>query len=378
MKAMRPVTALPAVNPTSLWRAGRAPRAFPFGDPRTRFFYLGRGAVWHAVRLLDLVGREVLVPAYHHGVEIEALCDAGAIPVFYNVRRDFTLDLASLVAGISPKTAAIYVTHFIGFPQPMADILSIARIKSLRVIEDCALSLYSFDGARALGASADAGIFCLYKTLPVANGGALWTPHGWDNAPLERAGTLTGAHQVASSLLVRLERFHHTGRWLRRGARSLAKVIRTVRPLPVDARPVGHRTFRQGQQHLDVSPVSLKVANALDASEIVRARRRNYLSLSMRLRDVLPPMVPVLADGVCPLFYPAWCEDKKQVHATLVSRGIEAIDFWSEGSPLVSPGAFPEVDAMRKHVLELPIHQDLDESDLERIAFEARRALGAS
>lgn len=378
MNATRPVAALPAVNPASLWRAGRAPKAFPFGDPRTRFFYLGRGAVWHAARRLDLAGREVLVPAYHHGVEIEALCDAGAVPVFYNVRRDFTLDLANLIANIGPRTAAIYVTHFVGFPQPMADILSIARIKGLRVIEDCALSLYSCDGARALGASGDAGIFCLYKTLPVANGGALWMPLEWDNAPLQRVGALTGAHQVASSLLARFERFHQAGAWLRRTARSTAKAIRTVRPLPVDARPVGHRTFRKGQQHLDVSPVSLKVANALDAAEIVRLRRRNYLSLSMRLRDVLPPMVPVLADGVCPLFYPAWCEDKKRVHAALVSRGIEAIDFWSDGSPLVAKDAFPDVEALRRHVLELPVHQDLDESDLERIAFEVRRALGAS
>lgn len=378
MNASRPVAALPAVNPASLWRTGKAPKTFPFGDARTRFFYLGRGAVWHAARLLDLAGREVLVPAYHHGVEIEALCDAGAIPVFYNVRRDFTLDLPNLISGIGPRTAAIYVTHFVGFPQPMAEVLAIARNKGLRVIEDCALSLYSSDGTRALGASGDAGIFCLYKTLPVANGGALWMPLGWDNALLQRVGPLTGAHQVASSLLVRLERFHKMGAWLRRSARSAAKAIRTVRPLPVDARPVGHRTFRKGQQNLDVSPVSLKVADSLDAAEIVRLRRRNYLSLSMRLRDVLPPMVSVLAEGVCPLFYPAWCEDKKRVHAALVAQGIEAIDFWSEGSPLVAQGAFPDVDALRQHVLELPVHQDLDESDLERIAFEVRRALEAT
>lgn len=374
----RRVSSLPALSPSTLWRAPSRPQAFPFGDERTRFFYLGRGAVWHAVRLLGLAGREVLMPAYHHGVEVEALCDAGAEPVFYNVRRDFTLDLESLKARIGRRTGAIYVIHYAGFPQPMADVMKIARENGLRVIEDCALALFSSDGDRALGASGDAGVFCLYKSLPVPNGGALWMPTGWDGADLTPATTITGLHQVASSMLARLERATRPGALVRRAVQATARAVRTMRPLPVDAHPVGHRTFRQGQQHLDISPVSLRVAGTLNASEIVSVRRRNYLALELMLRNLLPPVRSGLEQGVCPLFYPAWCEDKKRAHAALVKEGIEAIDFWSEGSPLVEPGAFPDVEALRAHVLELPIHQDLDDDDLHRMALAVRRALRAA
>lgn len=374
----RRVSSLPALSPTSLWRAGSRAEAFPFGDARTRFFYLGRGAVWHAVRLLGLAGKEVLVPAYHHGVEIEALCDAGAEPVFYNVGRDFTLDLESLASRIGPRTGAVYVIHYAGFPQPMSDVASLARARGLKIIEDCALALYSADGPTALGSSGDAGIFCLYKSLPVPNGGALWMPTGWDGADLVPARRMTGLHQIASSMLARLERAVPVGALVRRAVQAGARTARSVRPLPVDAHPVGHRTFRQGQQHLDISPVSLRVAATLEAPAIVSARRRNYLSLEMMLRDVLPPVRRTLAQGVCPLFYPAWCEEKKRVHAALVKEGIEAIDFWSEGSPLVEQGAFPDVEALRTHVLELPIHQDLDEDDLHRMALVVRRVLRAA
>lgn len=374
----RRVTSLPALSPSTLWRGGPQRQAFPFGDDRTRFFYLGRGAVWHAVRMLGLAGKEVLVPAYHHGVEIEALCDAGAEPVFYNVRRDFTLDLESLTSRISARTGALYVTHFAGFPQPMEEVIAVARERGLRVIEDCALALFSSDGDTPLGARGDAGIFCLYKSLPVPNGGALWMPTGWDGADLVPATAMTGLHQVTSSLLARMERATRAGALIRRVVQATAHTVRSVRPLPVDAHPVGHRTFRQGQQHLDISPVSLKVAATLNASEIVSARRRNYLALELLLREVLPPVRPTLAQGVCPLFYPAWCEDKKRAHAALVKEGIEAIDFWSEGSPLVEQGAFPDVEALRAHVLELPIHQDLDDDDLHRMALAVRRALRAT
>lgn len=377
LKSSRPINSLPAVTPNALLSSVEPRRAFPFGDERTRWFYLGRGAVFHAVRALGLVGREVLIPAYHHGVEIEALSAAGAIPRFYGLDRKFRLKVPELEGLVGPRTAAVYVIHVAGFAQPMEDVRAFARRHKLKVIEDCALSLFSSDGALPLGSRADAAIYCLYKTIPVPNGGALWMREP-PEIELADAGATTAVHQVASSMLVTFERTTATGRVLRRVVQAGARAARSVRPLPVDARPVGRRTYIPGQESLAISPVSLRIASRLDAAGIVKARRDNYEGLARRLRGVAPPIIDPLPQGTCPLFYPTWVEDKRALHAWLIARGIDAIDFWSEGSPLVRAGDFPDVDALRKHVLELPIHQDLDDDDLDRLAAAVRAGLRAT
>lgn len=375
----RPIPSLPALSPREVLHRRNEKLAFPFADERTRYFYLGRGAVHRAVELLGLEGEEVLVPAYHHGVEIAALEHAGAQLRFYGIDRTFKADLESIVSQLTDRTRALYVIHYAGFPQPMDDLLAIARTRGLKVIEDCALSLLSSDGSRPLGSRGDASIFCLYKTLPVPHGGALWMPTASEEKPLRSVGLTTTAHQVLSSLLVRAERdAGSVGRTARRVVQSLARAARQVRPLPVDAVPVGLRVFEPGQESLSISPLSLAIARQLDHQEIVDQRRRNYYALHARLRDVAPPMVPSLASGVCPLFYPLWVEQKPVVFDRLVRMGVDAIDFWNDGSPLVPKGMFPDVDALRRHVLEIPIHQDLDTKDIEVLAQAVRRALGAN
>jgi dTDP-4-amino-4,6-dideoxygalactose transaminase len=373
----RAIPALPALGPAELLARARRPLPFPFGDARTRYFYLARGAVHRAVEALGLVGEEILVPAYHHGVEVEALVHAGAKVRFYGVDRSFRADLQSIGDQLTERTKALYVIHYAGFPQPMDDLLAIARSRGLKVLEDCALSLLSKDGVRPLGTRGDAGIFCLYKTLPVPNGGALWMPAPAPALELRAPGTVATVHQALSSLLVKVERGGGVaGRMVRGLVRRVAKAVRSVRPLAVDSLPVGHRTFVPGQERLGISPVSVALARRLDHRRIVEQRRRNYYALLGRLRDVSTPLVQVLEPGVCPLFYPLWVEDKRAVQARLAQLGVESIDFWSEGSPLVPAGAFPEVEALRRHVLELPIHQDLDGADMEALAGAVRRALG--
>lgn len=370
------IAAMPALDPKAVLANPMVRRHFPFSDARTEYFYLARGAVWHATKRLGLDGAEVLVPAYHHGVEVEALVDAGAHPRFYGIRRDFRVDLADLASRITPETKAIYVIHYAGFPQPMDDILAIARTRHLKVIEDCALSLFSSHGFRPLGARGDAAIFCLYKTLPIPHGGALWMPARWEPVKLQKTDRLTTIHQIASSMLFSLDMSGSAlGHTVRAGVRELARAVRALGALPVDAHPVGHRNFVPGQQHLGMSRLVKRIALNFRAEGIIEQRRRNYYALLGRLRDVVPPVVHELEAGVSPLFYPLWCENKRAVQTSLAEQGIETIDFWSAGSPLVPEGQFPEVDAMRRHILELPIHQTVRTEDIDAIAIAVRRAL---
>ena len=372
------IPALPTLWPGMLSPlASEQPPAFPLGAPRVSRFYFARNAVFHAARLLGLEGREVLVPAYHHGVEISALTAAGAAPRFVRVDGRMRLDLEDLEAKLSARTAAIYVIHYAGFPQPIDDVVALARRAGVPVIEDCALSLLSADGVRPLGSTGAAGVFCFYKTLPVPNGGALvlndpalaFEPPHPEAAPL--GSTLS--HAAGSLLANAAFRLGETGEALRAGVRGVVRTLRGASGLhPVST---GTRTFDPGAVGLAMSELSTAIARRLDAAAIVAARRRNYFLLLGRLRERVPPFLPELPAGVSPLFYPLLCDDKAAVKARLAARGIEAVDFWRTGHPLCPPEEFPEVAALRRRVLELPVHQDLQPDDMAYVARCVREVL---
>jgi dTDP-4-amino-4,6-dideoxygalactose transaminase len=373
------IPALPTLWPEHLspLAADRAP-PFPFGAPRVTPFYFARNAVFHAVRLLGLAGREVLVPAYHHGVEIAALAAAGAIPRFVRVDGRMRLDLDHLASEAGPRAGAIYVIHYAGFPQPMDPIRAVARKLGVPVIEDCALALFSAEGSRPVGTTGEVSIFCFYKTLPVPNGGALVVNvEGLASAgprPESAPVVSTLSHAAGSLLANAAFRLGSAGEAIRSGLRAVVQAARSASGL----RPVstGTSTFDPSAVRLGMSGLSARIARRVDAAALVAARRRNYFLLLAGLRDRAPPLLPELPQGVCPLFYPLLCDDKATVKTRLAARGIETVDFWRTGHPLCPVERFPEVATLRRRVLELPVHQDLSPEDMAFLARCTREALG--
>src|SRR5204862_512234 len=67
----------------------------------------------------------------------------------------------------------LYVIHYLGWPQPILELRELCKERGIVLIEDCALSLLSQFNGRPLGTFGDYSVFCLYKTLPVPNGGML-------------------------------------------------------------------------------------------------------------------------------------------------------------------------------------------------------------
>src|SRR5262249_1553714 len=92
------VPANPTLWPEMLLGRGGVDGMYPSSASRVRYFYFARNAIWTLAREVGLDrsergGGEVLVPAYHHGVEVEALVDAGTRPVFYRVGRAWDVDV---------------------------------------------------------------------------------------------------------------------------------------------------------------------------------------------------------------------------------------------------------------------------------------------
>jgi perosamine synthetase len=135
--------------------------------------------------------------------------------------------------------------------------------------------------------------------------------------------------------------------------------------------PVGNTGFDIRHINVGVSPISNALLGFLDYEEIRRRRRSNYLRLAATLQGT--PVFPVLHEGVCPLFFPLLVRDKHASAERLWRRGIGAVEFWNEGDGEAASAQSLDALFLRRHVLELPIHQDVSSSQLEHIAREASR-----
>jgi perosamine synthetase len=382
-KAPQPSRTVPCMQtawPHMLWPrpAAVAPLVFPFEQPGLRYRYFARNAVWDAIELLGLAGKRVLMPAYHHGVELETLLAAGVEPIFYRVDSQMRSDWDDARAKAA-NASAVYVIHYAGFAQDMAAARQLANELGVPVIEDCALSLLSAAGEKPLGSFGDLSVFCLYKTLPVPNGGALLARNGYEKRLASLPETIApGAASTASHLIGSLlSNFElRTGEIGRRARQTLREAGRwAVSRGKVERISTGTQHFNPNDVQLGMSAASHVVLRNQDFAAIVERRRRNYFLLYAMLRDVAPPVTGELTPGVCPLFYPVRMRDKASAMARLLSRGVETVDFWRVRHPRVAGGLFPEVDDLRATVLELPVHQDLSPADAEHVATCVRELL---
>ncbi|MFZ5471546.1 MAG: DegT/DnrJ/EryC1/StrS family aminotransferase [Myxococcota bacterium] len=370
--SLAPILPLPTLWPSQLWPKRQQVRPFPLGHPGLWTTYLARNAVHRAVRALGLAGSEVVVPAYHHGVEVEALLAAGALVRFARLNARAELDLDDVERRIGPRTRALYVIHYAGFPQPLGALVELARRHHLALLEDCALALFSHDGERPLGSVGEAAIFCFYKTLPVPHGGALLLRRtdAEEGASSRAPPLLSTLSSTTGSLLMSVEgQLGRAGTVVRNALRQVAGPARR-RALKA-AVPVGTQTLDLRVLDVRMSRLTRWLLGQCDAGEVVRRRRENWSTLHRHLGPERTPW-PTLPVGVCPLFYGLRVRDRDEALAKLRERGVQAIDFWRIGHPSVPKGLCAVTDSLRREVIELPCHQDLGSALVERIGQAAR------
>ena len=169
----------------------------------------------------------------------------------------------------------------------------------------------------------------------------------------------TGSH-LGGSLLRRLE----TRGGL--GARVRSAVRRLFRSVPAQTRtPVGLQHLQPFELDLGASRLLDWILPNLHYPAIVARRRRNYRRLAEAIGFHRVP-TGALPDGCCPLFLPTLVDHRDAALEALWSRGIEAVDLWREG--FEDATEFPDAAALRRQVIELPCHQDLDDDAIDHVA----------
>lgn len=144
----------------------------------------GTAALHLACLALNLgPGDEVLCPSLTFVASANALCYTGARPVFVDIKGPHNLNISveDAAAKVTPRTRALMVVHYGGFPCPMEEILALARRHNLRIIEDCAHAPGAIcttqDGPKKLGTFGDLGCFSFFanKNLTTGEGGMVVT-----------------------------------------------------------------------------------------------------------------------------------------------------------------------------------------------------------
>ena len=355
----RRLSAWPPLPPSAWTREAPERGPFPLDDAGCRLYARGRHALWHGLRAVPLqAGDAVLAPSYHHGSEIEVFARLGLECRFYGLTEDLEPDQAGLEALLAPNVRALQLIHYLGYPQDVLRWRRWCDEHGLLLIEDAAMAWLAETKAGPVGSHGDLAIFCLYKTYGLPDGGALIarTP---PEAPA--AEGRTAAKEVAGRHLA----------WLLQHV-PLAAAGPSGDPKAAAEAYDPEEDFALGDPSDVPAATTLRLLPRVADVTAAAARRANASILLEGLSDRVPPPFDRLPEGASPFAFPIHTADKQALLERLDRNGISALDFWSVAHPSLPPDAFPEANARRATTIGLPVHQELDLSDLERIISAVR------
>ena len=261
---------------------------------------------------------EVLLPAYigwssREGSGVfDPVMEVGVRFKFYHLDDHLSIDLDDLRSQLSSGCPRLVVfIHYFGFPdQNLAQAVALAREYETLILEDEAHALYSDWIGGVCGRFGDAAIMSLHKMLPYQSGGLLVL-----NASVDKMS----ADRLSNSPL----------------------------QLPLETSPLDY-----------------------DLLGIAKARRANaarLLELLPQLHGKVEPLFPALPDGVIPQTLPVLIsgQSRDELYHELNDHGYGVVSLYHTLISAVSPVEFPELHYLARHIMNLPVHQDIQTGQLE-------------
>lgn len=343
--------------------AARAPAVLPWPlqEDGCRLYARARHGLWHGLRALGLgPGDELLVPAYHHGSEVEAIVQSGITCRFYRTPPDLAPDAEELEGLLRdrPNIRGLFLIHYLGLPQDSARWREWCDERDILLIDDAAQAFRATDNGSPVGSSGDLAVFCIYKTYGVIDGAAMicaQPPDAPDVTPPARV-----AQTIRRNLATLAERSALLARLRARAGKTSAYSIA--------------RDFGLGTPDSAPARSTRALLGKVMATDAAAARRANYRYLLERLDDFVPPVWRKLPEGASPFCFPVATHDKPKVWRNLVTEGVIALNLWSVPHPLLDADAFPHATRLRREVIGLPIHQGLGRKELDRVVEVFRAA----
>ncbi len=288
-------------------------------------------------------GDEVITTPFTFYATAEAIAQAGATPVFVDIRSDtYNVDAAQLEAALTPRTRAVIPVHLYGQPADMTAINAFARAHGLWVIEDAAQAHGAEVGGQRCGTLGDIACFSFFpsKNLGCYGDGGMVTSN--NSELLTRVRRLRDHGRVAKYEHVELG-------WAYRLDALQAAVLGAKLPHLEAWTAARRRAARYYNELLADSPVNLPV-------ELPGNRHVYHLYvIRVQERDALAEYLHRQGIGA-------------SVHYPLPLHLQPVYDDRGWG-----PGSFPVAERAAAEVLSLPLYAEITPSQQERVAAAIRQ-----
>lgn len=286
-------------------------------------------------------GDEVLLPSFTFVATANAVVAAGGRPVFVDIKKDdYTIDASDLKSKITKRSKVVIPVHLYGHPSDMDEISEIAEKHSIDIIEDACQSLGSTYKKKQTGTFGKMGCFSMYasKVLTAGEGGAV----------------STDSDELADKL----------------------KMIRNHGMVEgYDTRVLG-LNLRLPELSAAVAKVQMQKLDRM-----LQIRRRNaemlnkLLSPSAKKHDIRLPEETPDKEFNWYLYTVAFSQGRDQIKEKLIKDNVGATVYYSppvHKTPyylqLAPETRLPATERSADHVLSLPAHPHVNESDVEHIA----------
>jgi len=286
----------------------------PFPRARDAF-----AALIYALRVRKMGGR-ILLPAYigwspkeGSGV-FDPVKKSGSAWAFYRLTPTLDIDLDDFAAKLNNgNTSVALIIHYFGFPAPSAaKAASLAKAAGVLIVEDEAHALYSDWVGGVCGRNGDAVLYSFHKMLPVKMGGAIaFNP------------------SFPSQIYKRLR---------------MEAVLTNLPYNPTD----------------------------WDGPAIAMARRRNASFLLSRLESLKGAVIPLyetIPTGAVPQTLPVLVKntDRNTLYKTMNAERFGVVSLYHTLVHEIPEDVFPESYSISRSILNLPTHQDVEETSLEAV-----------
>lgn len=310
------------------------------------------------------VGDEVIVPSLSFVATANAVLYTGAQVRFADIigLNELNVSPEAIEALITPRTKAVIVMHYGGYPCRMVDILEIADRYKLAVIEDAAHAPGAKLNGKSLGTWGDVGCFSFFsnKNLSTGEGGML----------------VTDRDDVAEK--VRLLRSH--------GMTSLTWDRHRGHAYSYDVVDLGYN-YRIDEIHsaLGLSQLEKLQHNNARRAEITKHYWKSFsnLNVSLPFREIVEADAGIQpAWHIFPLLLPE-AVDRKQIIDSMRLCGVQTsihyppIHRFSYHRAQLGDQSLPKTEEAAAREITLPLYPTMDVIAIDTVINSVRQALNS-
>lgn len=317
----------------------------------------------------------IIMPVYIPAKLYRFILAAGYKPRFYDVSTELDFSIDEILNLIDDQTQMIFAVHYFGIPVDLHPLKDLAQKQGIFLLEDCAHTLNGSWKGRILGTTGDFAIFSIRKMLQLHCGGFLilnnqpW--HFQPSASKRVCSLFTGYHFFGSRVKFMLNR-------LSRGRNLLQKIS-----IPETA----YIDFSE-EQTVNIKQMdflSRMYFLNINLKKVIKIRRENVRYLWNHIHD-LQSFTPIGFDrisevdnstrssahqkyqpteGYVPFSLPLLTPPgtRELIQQEMLKHGIVCYIGWTE-APFGMKN-FPQTDQLQSRLLELPVHQYINQHQLK-------------